>query len=294
MTVFCCLIMKRCCRFCGIGTAVLCAILLPFLLLGAGTGFAAPSSGNNHLLIAGSGTNISITRLLAREFMRIHPEIVIEIPESIGSSSAIQAVSNGAIPIALISRPLREKEKSFGLTLLQYARTVQVIGVHPGVPDDGITYENLVDIYRGTKNRWSNGKEIIVLTREPDEGSIAMLKDEIYGFAEVYDASQKAGRWTTIQKAQSMNATLAKTPHAIGITDLGTVIIERLAIKPLKINGVAPSLQNVQNGKYRLARNLYLAYRKERLSGPAKLFLEFMQSKSAGKIMKANGIAPGR
>lgn len=286
---------KQCCFFCGTRGALLCSILLPaFFLLGTGTSLAAPSSGNYRLIIAGSGTNLSITRLLAKAFMRTHPGVGIEIRESIGSSAAIQAVSDGAIPVGLISRPLKEKENSLGLTVLQYARTALVIGVHKSVPDDGITYEDFLNIYRGKMNRWKNGKEIIVLTREPGESVIEMLKNEIPGFAEVYESSQKRELWVTLSKVQVMNETLAKTPFAIGLSDLGTMTIERLAIKPLKINGVAPSIQNIQSGKYRLVRNLYLVYRKERLPAPAKLFVEFLQSKTAGKIMKANGFAPGK
>jgi len=225
--------------------------------------------------------------------MRIHPEIDIEIPESIGSGAAIQAVFNGAIPMGLISRPLEGVEKTYGLTVLNYARTALVIGVHHSVPDDGITYEDFLDIYRGKKNRWKNGKEIIVLTRGPGESSIEELMKEIPGFTEVYDESRKSGRWSTLQRDQVMNQALAKTPNAIGLSDLGTITIEHLAIKPLKINGIAPSLPNIRSGKYRHVKTLSLVYRKERLPEPARLFIDFVQSESAGKILNANGFTTG-
>lgn len=274
---------------------VLFRIVLPLLLLiyGAETPLAAPAAAKERLIVAGSGTNLSATRLLARAFMRSHPEIDIEIPESIGSGAAIQAVYNGAIPIGMISRPLEGVEKNYGLTVLNYARTALVIGVHQSVPDEGITYDEFLDIYRGKKTHWKNGKEIIVLTRGPGESSIEELMKEITGFSEVYNDSQKAGRWSMLQRDQVMNQTLAKTPNAIGLSDLGTMTIEHLAIKPLKINGIAPSLPNIRNGRYRLTKTLSFVYRKERLPEPARLFIDFVQSEAAGKILNANGFATG-
>ena len=275
--------------------ALVCLVIgLALLPSVAITSTASPSSPLNHLEIAGSGTNLSITRLLAKAFMQIHPDIAIEIPESIGSGAAIRAVSDGAIPIGLISRPLEGKEKSLGLTVFNYARTALVIGVHPTVPDDNLTYPDFVNIYRGSKKRWKDGKEIIVLTREPGESSIEVLMKEIPGFSEAYNASQKAELWSTIYKDQAMNQTLAKTPSAIGLSDLGTMTIEHLNIKPLKINGIAPSPININNKTYKLVKTLSLVYRKEKLQGSAKLFLDFVQSKKAGKILNTNGFAVGK
>jgi len=270
------------------------AMYLVFSPPGSGTCTAATSVSQQHLLIAGSGTNLSITRLLAKTFMQVHPNIIIEIPESIGSGAAIHAVSDGAIPIGLISRPLEGNENSLGLMVVDYAKTPLVIGVHPTVPDNGLSYNDLLDIYRGKKNRWKDGKEIIVLTREPGESSIDLLAREIPGFAKVYNASQKAELWSTLRKDQVMNQTLAKTPHAIGISDLGTIAIEHLRIKPLSINGIVPSPKSIKNGTYKLVKTLSLIYKKEDLSPSAKLFIDFVQSASAAKLLINNGFATGK
>lgn len=269
----------------------LCLVIWPF---GARTSLAAATASQKHIIIAGSGTNLSITRLLANAFMHLHPDITIEIPESIGSKAAIHAVSDGAIPIGLISRPLEGNEKSLELTVVEYARTALVLGVHPTVPDDNISYKDLLDIYRGKKNRWKDGREIIVLTREPGESSIDLLAREIPGFAKAYNASQKAELWSTLRKDQVMNQTLAKTPYAIGISDLGTMTIEHLNIKPLRINGTVPSPKNIKNGTYKLVKTLSLIYKKNNLPAPAKLFIDFVQSPNATKLLMANGFASGK
>lgn len=245
------------------------------------------------LVFAGSGTNLPITRLLAEAFGRAHPEIKIDVPTSIGSTGGIRAAADGGITVGLISRPLRENEKGLGLTVLPYARTVVVIGAHQGVTDDGITFEDLVNIYKGVKSRWKGGQEIVVLTREPGDSSIEVLEREVLGFKEAYAESQRTKRWINLYTDQEMNRVLARTPNAIGLSDMGAITAERLPIKALKVNGVFPTHENVQSGRYPLVKTLAFVFLKDKLPAGAKAFVEFVRSREGEKILRANGYLPG-
>lgn len=244
------------------------------------------------LIFAGSGTNLLITRRLAEAFGRAHPAIPIEVPASIGSTGGIRAAAEGAIAVGLTSRPLREKERGLGLTVLPYARTAVVIGAHPSVVDDGITFEDFVNIYKGTKAAWKDGREIVVLTREPGDSSIEVLEQEVPGFKEAYAESHRAKRWTTLFTDQESNRTLARTHYAIGLTDMGAISAEGLAIKVLKVNGVSPTPENVGSGKYPLVKSLRFVFPKDKLPGGAKAFLDFVRSKEGEKILRASGYLP--
>lgn len=269
--------------------AIFTQLLALFAL--AGPAVASPAQGPP-LVFAGSGTNLPIARVLAQAFQRSHPEIAIDVPASIGSGGGIQAAADGAIALGLISRELKDKEKGKGLTVITYARTPLIVGVHPSVVEDNITHAELLDIYRGKKRTWRDGRDIVVLTREPGDSSIEALVKGMPGFKEVYEESQQAKRWTTLLTDLVMNETLARTPYAIGLSDLGSVTIERHAIKPLKVNGVAATLTNLQNGTYPLYKSLAFVYRKERLPAGAMLFLDYVRSKAGEKILKANGYLP--
>ena len=246
------------------------------------------------LIFAGSGTNLPIVRALSLAFQRSHPAIAIDVPASIGSSGGVQAAADGAVALGLISRELKDTEKGKGLTVLHYARTPLIIGVHPSVAEDNITNAELLDIYRGKKRDWRDNRDIVVLTREPSDSSIEVLAKGVPGFREVYDESQQARRWTTLLKDIVMNETLAKTPHAIGVSDLGALTIERHGIKPLKVNGVAPTLRNLQNGRYPLYKTLAFVYRQDKLPAGARLFMEYVRSKEGEQILKQNGYLPAR
>lgn len=267
-------------------------VLLTSVIVLVASLFGYAEEKKTRLLFAGSGSNLPIVRVLAKEFQKSHPAVSIEVPPSIGSSSAIRAAADGAVALGLISRPLKESEKGLGLTTVDFARTPLVIGVHPSVPDNGITFAELNDIYRGKQNRWSNGREIIVLTREPGDSSIEVLVKGVPGFREAYDESQKAKRWCTLLKDIVMNETLARTPSAIGLSDLGAIAIEKHAIKPLDVNGVAPTIKNLESGKYPLFKTLTFVFRSERVPPDAKKFMAFVLSREGKKILRANGCLP--
>ena len=244
------------------------------------------------LVFAGSGTGLPIIRVLAQAFQRSRPGIAIDVPASIGSTGGIRAAVDGAIAIGLISRPLKEGEQGLGLEVVTYARTPLVIGVHPSVAEENVNCAEIIDIYRGKQRNWKDGQEIIVLTREPGDSTIEVMNKRVPGFKEVYEESQKARRWTTLLTDLEMNKFLAKTPHAIGFSDLGALSIERHAIKPLSLNGVAPTLGNVLGGGYSLVKPLMFVYLKEKLPPAAREFLAFVRSAEGARVLMANGYLP--
>jgi phosphate transport system substrate-binding protein len=246
------------------------------------------------LVFAGSGTNLAITRLLVEAFGQRHPQVNIQIPKRIGSTGAIRAVAERAVTVGLISRPLRGGESGLGLIVLPYAKTAVVIGVHPTFPEDGITFEELLQIYRGTKSRWKNGREIVVLTREPGDSSLEVLGRAIPGFKAAYAESQQAKRWTTLLTDQEMHRVLAETPYAIGLSDLGSMVVEKLAIKALNVNGIPPTPENARSGKYPLIKTLSFAFFEGTLPAGAKSLLEFVRSRQGEKIIREKGYLPAR
>lgn len=244
------------------------------------------------LTAAGSGVNLGITRLLATAFMKENPDITITVPGSIGSRGAIKAAAEGAIPLGLTSRPLKEEEKSTGLAQRPYALVAIVIGADPAVPDDNITSQELVDVYKGTKTKWKDGNPIIVQAREKRDSGFMVLQNAIPGFREAYTEAHEQKRWTLYYNDQSSNHALSHTPYAIGVTDLGMISTEHLNIKVLNLNGISPDPENVANGTYPLSRKLSFVYLPDKLPDAAKKFMDFTTTDAAGEILKANGFAP--
>lgn len=245
---------------------------------------------NKDFIIAGSGSNLPITGKII-ELYNINSKVKIQMPKSIGSGGGIKAVYEGAIALGLSSRPLKEEELRDGLKQLPYARIGVVLGSNLDVPDNNISYDDLVKIYQGKVTKWKNGNRIIVLTREASDSSNKVLAKEVPGFKEVLKASEKSERWQVYFTDLEMSKAITKTSSSIGLTDTGAITASKLMIKPLKINGVEATIDNVKNGSYKLYKDLYFVY-KEPLSEQAKKFLDFVYSKEGQRIITSNGGIP--
>jgi phosphate transport system substrate-binding protein len=244
------------------------------------------------VIAAGSGVNLGITRLLAKAFVKENQTITIDIPGSIGTKGAIKAVTDGAITLGLISRPLKEEEKKPGIVEHPYARAAIIIGAGSGVQEDTITTQELIEIFKGTKTTWKDGNPIIVQARDKSDSGFLVLQNAIPGFREVYAESHEAKRWSIYFNDQDANRALSNTPYAIGVTDLGMVATEHLKAKALKLDGVVPDKERVMNGTYPLSRTLFFIYRPEVLPDGAKRFLGFVTTEAGKKILQENGYLP--
>lgn len=75
--------------------------------------------------------------------------------------------------------------------------------------------------------------------------------------------------------------------YAIGYDSLGFVTDE---VKKLKVDGVAPTIENIKSGAYKISRPLNVVYQEATLDNELyKAFFDFIQSKKAQEIIKANG-----
>lgn len=253
---------------------------------------SAKNAAAKSIVIAGSGSNLPAIRLLVKSFNRLHPGINLEDPTNIGSDGAIRAVTDGAVSIGLISRPLLGAEKYLPLAMATYARTAVVIGVHPQVKDDVITFNELNSIYQGVKTTWEDGQKIVVLNREPGESSIYVLEEKIPGFRNVYADSIKNNRWSIILKDEAMNRKIQTLPYSIGFSDKGAIVSQRLKIKTLALHGISPSTKNVQSGAYPLYKTLSFIYRPDRLTPDMKAYFSYVCSTEGKKILQNNGYIP--
>ena len=119
--------------------------------------------------------------------------------------------------------------------------------------------------------------------REKGDSSNAVLEKDVPGFKKVLDEALNSRRWEIYYTDQEASDAIKTTPNAIGLTDSVAIKIEN-QIKPLKLNGVEPILDNIRNDSYPYNKVLFFAY-KEPLSEQAKNFLEYVYSAEGQKII---------
>ena len=84
---------------------------------------------------------------------------------------------------------------------------------------------------------------------------------------------------------------LARTAGAIGMTTATVAEQSEGRIKPLALNGVEPSADNVRSGAYRLTRDSFLVTRAAPSPAVAR-FLEFVRGPEGKRVIGANGAVP--
>ncbi len=264
--------------------------LPPFLRArAAGAAAPTPERSAEGLRLAGSGSNLPMTRALSAAFPRDeirHPVV----HASIGSGGGIRALLDGVIDIALVSRPLREGEREQGLVVTPYARVPVVVAVHASVVDNALRGDDLVAIYEGSRRTWSDGSRIVVLQRERGDSSHMAVAEALTGFASANEIAYRETRWRVLYRDDAMREALADTRGAIGLFGQGS-IPEGVPVRALEIDGVRPTAQTVARGTYPFSKDLAFVTRGPP-QGEAAAFIAFAMSAEGQRIIADAGGLP--
>ena len=125
-------------------------------------------------------------------------------------------------------------------------------------------------------------KQISVVAREDGSGTKSAFM-EIIGLKGKSDVSG-----VIISASTAAVLTEVKgNPYALAYESLGYVTDE---VKILKVDGVEPTVENIKNGTYKIARPLSIVYKEATVtSGAQKAFFEFLQSSDAQAIISNKG-----
>lgn len=244
------------------------------------------------LRLAGAGPNLPLTRALVDAYVATHPEARIHVHESIGSTGGVEALIDGNIDIALVSRPLTQSERDLGVLVLPYAMDAVVFAAHPSVPVDGITSSEAVELFAGRRATWSDGSRVVVLQRERDEPKHAVAGEAIPGFREADDSARRNDLWHVMFSDDSIQQTLINAPGSLALLDLGAAVSQRLPIKVLSLDGIRPDEASVVNGRYPLHVELSFVLRTRATRGQIAQFLRFVYSPEGEAVIQRSGYIP--
>lgn len=275
-------------------------LLFGMFLLAAGCGEQsrepAPANIGNAPLkdqtfqIAGSGSNLAITEKLAEAY-QTKTGVRIHIPASIGSIGAINAVKAGTLELGMISRPLTDEERSWGLKELPYARVAAVFAVNSSVAENNLSSSDIIRILEGEKTAWSDGSKIFVHVREEKDSSNLILYDLIPGYKKVLFESYQHNRWRVLYRDSDMAKAVATTKGAFGLITSADAAQYKTEVKVMSLDSVDPSVANIHSGRYRAVKVLSFVY-KERLTDRAKQFIAFVYSPDAQHLFEEWGGLP--
>ena len=268
-------------------------ILIAGLLTGCG---ASGSSGEGSAESKGEGNSQTVATdgstsmekvigFLSEAYMEEHGDIKVTYNPT-GSSSGIQAVSEGRCDIGLASRDLKEEEKA---DLQGTVVAIDGIGiiVHPDNPVSDLTIEQIGKIYSGEIANWKeiggSDAPIVCIGREAASGT----RD---GFEEVTGTKDQCKYSQELTSTGDVVQTVSGNPNAIGYASVASA---NDTVKMLSVEGVSPTTETIQDGEYKVQRNFVLVTKKDAaLSKAAQDFFDFATSPQADNLITEAGAVP--
>ena len=202
--------------------------------------------------MAGSTSMEKLANALSESFMAEYPGVTANA-EFTGSGAGIESLIAGSVDIGNSSRSLKDEEKSQGA--VENVVAIDGIGVivDPDNGLDGLTKEQLVDIYTGNISNWSElggtDEPIVVVGREAGSGT----RD---GFESILDVKDTCAYANELDSTGAVIAKVASTPGAIGYASFGDL---NDSVKTLALDEVTPSIETIKDGSYILQRPFVMA-----------------------------------
>jgi phosphate transport system substrate-binding protein len=261
----------------NIGLKSLALLILFNTLLVAGC-----SRYSGGVTVAGSTSVQPFAEMLAEEYMVLRPAESINVQGG-GSSAGVEAAQSGAAQIGMSSRELNGDEKS--LVAIEIARDAIAVVVHPTNPIANLSLEQVRGIFGGRILKWSEvggpDRTIVVVTREEGSGTRGAFQDLVMGKNVDIDPG------SLVQDSNgAVRQLVSSDPNAVGYISLGLVNNQ---VKPVSLDGIQPSAENVHGGKYKLVRP-FLFVMKHPPEGEAKAYIDYVLSPEGQKSLAHEGL----
>jgi phosphate transport system substrate-binding protein len=276
----------------------------------AGLGLQPVTAGEAPALrIGGSTTLLPIVSTAASDFMekyetwnKVDPsfpaEPIVIFVTGGGSSFGVKSAMNGTVDMGMVSRELKDKE-------------IEKLGVHRKflVGKDAVTIATnnknplhahlsalasaeVARIFAGEIGRYRElnpalpDREIVLLVRDSGAGSTELMQQVVMKDKQISKrALQLPSQGALLQRLQANDS-------AIAYISSGLVAQPDSGLTGLVLDGVEPTNENVINGRYQLARPLYLLIKNEP-SKPMQAFVNYLLG-DGQKIVEAQGYVPAR
>lgn len=263
--------------------AIILLIFIGFVPIAAANDLAPFEGEKGTLRISGGTAHIPVMKEAARRIMTSNPAVRITIAGG-GSGVGIKQVGEGLVDIGNSGRKAKDAEISkYGLKMIKWAIDGVAAVVHPKNPVTSLSLAQLQAIYSGEIKNWQElgGQDaaITVYTRDAASGTRAVFWKKALSKGEIVSTAH------FVVSNGAMKSAISQDPNAIGYVSVGHI---EKSVAPVALDGVTPTLINVKEGRYKIARGLYSNTKGEPAGLAAKL-LTYLLSAEGQAIVEKNG-----
>lgn len=264
-------------------------------MLGLATLFATAcgkKESSETVMATGSSTIAPVVADAAKRYEESHPGVRIEV-QSGGSSRGISDATTGVADLGMVSRVLKDEEKTKLTAHLLAADGVCVV-VHKDNPVKQMDKQQLIDIYTKKITNWNQvgGNDATIVVANKAEGRSTL---EIFvAYLGLDDADVKAD--VVVGENLHVVNSVVSNPNTVGYVSIGTATAEAGAGTPIKLvvtDGVIPTMESVRDNTFPITRPLNVVTDAE-TSPAAKAFLDYLMSTEINDIVEKHFFVPVR
>jgi len=240
------------------------------------------------LRIAGGTAHIPVMKEAAIRIMGVNRDIRITIAGG-GSGVGIKQVGEGLVDIGNTGRKATDNEiDRYGLKMFKFAIDGIAVVVNQENPVVRMNRSQIIDIFSGKVNNWKalrwKDRGINIYTRDASSGTREVFWKKALSKGKIAKAAN------FVKSHGAMKSSISMDPYGIGYISVGYLDD---TVAPVSLDGISPTLQNVRNGEYEIARGLYMNTKGEP-AGLTRLFVDYILSKEGQKIVAEKGFIPVR
>jgi phosphate transport system substrate-binding protein len=263
-------------------------ILTTAMVLGMATwGWSAALDAFNNqtgtIRISGGTAHIPVMKAAAERIMRNHPDIHISIAGG-GSGVGIKQVGEGLVDIGNSGRTPSDAEvRKYDLKMFKWALDGVGVVVNPQNPVRALTTAQLKEVFAGNITNWKqlggSDKGIDLYTRDEASGTREVFWKKALGKGDI------SSRANVVPSNGAMKTAIANDPLGIGFISVGHI---DATVTPVALDGVAPTLDTVRQGTYKVARGLY-SNTKGDPTGLVRKFIDYLLSPEGQQLAAQKG-----
>lgn len=244
-----------------------------------------PQNSKQTVSTDGSTSMEKVMGYLSESYMSDNENVTVTYNPT-GSGAGIQAVAEGRCDIGLASRNLKDEEKAnLNETVVAIDGIAVIVNNENTVSD--LTIEQIAGIYKGEITNWSQlggaDAPVVLIGREAASGTRDGF-ESITGTEDLCKYSQE------LTSTGDVVQTVSSNPNAVGYASLASV---GDTVKAIKVEGVTPTTETIQNGEYKIQRNFVFVTRKDdKLNESAQAFFDFAVNGQADELIVKAGAVP--
>ncbi|MCK5722190.1 MAG: phosphate ABC transporter substrate-binding protein [Gammaproteobacteria bacterium] len=208
-----------------------------------------------------------------------------------GATKGIRKAAKGTIHIGGACRVSLERHpEERDAYQIPVAWDALVAFVNKDNPVDNITFAQLHNIYLGKITNWKQlgGKNApieLFIRRGKMSGVGRTLRELVFAN---YDQEFKATY--VVKSSGPVEKGVLKNKNGFGVSGISSA--KKRDLKLLKLDGKAPTYENIKNGSYALYRPLYLVIKRGNKTPLVRDFIKYAVSKEGQAIIRKQGTVP--